>query len=505
MPRFSSPFDQAVEKATSEMNTSEDYQTIFEICDKIDSTPNGPKEALRSISKRLNSNVPLHVMHALTLLDCCVKNCGRKFHLEVCSRDFETEIKKLLSKGHAKCVEKLKELLKKWTEEEFKNDPELSLIPSLYHSIKTESQLSDINAHRSKESSSARESKKEDEDLAKAIELSLKESKTTGSSLYPNTSLASSSSMIKTVKKEPRKVRALYDFIAAEENELSFKSGDIIHIIDDSDPSWFLGSNQNGEGLFPANFVTSDLSMESLPTAKTEKKTVQFNEEVKVKTLVETPVEEVVIDEKKIDTMLAALHDADPTGQIPDTDELLALEDHCLAMGPLIEQELEQVDRRHAELTQCNKLLVDALKSYETLMKSYPSIPYAPYQVPPDVMHSYPQPQPTHMFNNHLQHHLGEPYQPVSVPGNHDHFPVSLPALPTTLQSQNIQSVAEPQVPYDVSNMNSYGNIPHTSVAGGNYSVPVPSREGNGLYYGDLRSNSMQHNTTSISMHQPML
>lgn len=61
-----------------------------------------------------------------------------------------------------------------------------------------------------------------------------------------------------------------------------------------SDPSWLLGSNQNGEGLFPANFVTSDLS----EPAKVEK-TVQFNDEVKVKTL-EMPVEEVVIDEVSI-------------------------------------------------------------------------------------------------------------------------------------------------------------------------------------------------------------
>ncbi|GFQ76120.1 signal transducing adapter molecule 1 [Trichonephila clavata] len=98
MPLFSSQFDQTVEKATSEMNTSEDWQRILEVCDQIDITPNGPKEALRSISKRLNSNVPLVVMHTLTLLDSCVKNCGRKFHLEVNSRDFEAELKRLLNK-----------------------------------------------------------------------------------------------------------------------------------------------------------------------------------------------------------------------------------------------------------------------------------------------------------------------------------------------------------------------------------------------------------------------
>lgn len=50
------------------MNTSEDWETIMQICDNVKEKPNGAKDCLRSIIKRLNSNIPHHAMHALTVI-----------------------------------------------------------------------------------------------------------------------------------------------------------------------------------------------------------------------------------------------------------------------------------------------------------------------------------------------------------------------------------------------------------------------------------------------------
>ncbi|KAI4538053.1 hypothetical protein MG293_011456 [Ovis ammon polii] len=338
------------------MNTAEDWGLILDICDKVGQSRTGPKDCLRSIMKRVNHKDPHVAMQALTLLGACVSNCGKIFHLEVCSRDFASEVSNVLNKGHPKVCEKLKALMVEWTDE-FKNDPQLSLISAMIKNLKEQGVTFPAIGSQAAEQAKASPAlvakdpgtaanKKEEEDLAKAIELSLKEQRqqsTTLSTLYPSTS-----NLLTNHQHEGRKVRAIYDFEAAEDNELTFKAGEIITVLDDSDPNWWKGETHQGMGLFPSNFVTADLTVEP-EMIKTEKKTVQFSDEVQVETIEPEP-EQAYIDEDKMDQLLQMLQSTDPSDDQPDLPELLHLE----------------------ELSELNVKVMEALSLYTKLMNEDP-------------------------------------------------------------------------------------------------------------------------------------
>lgn len=461
-----SPFDTLVEKVTDEKNTGEDWGMIMSVCDRVGATQTGPKDCLKSLIKRLNHQDPHVVMQAITLLDACVNNCGKYFLLEVASREFENEFKKLLSKSHPKIAEKLKSMLKRWSEGEFSKDAQYSLIPSLYSNLKKEGlDFSGGEAMPKKKELPADplvvSSQQEEDDLAKAIQLSLQETKGGGggsrtvsnpasSVLYPVDSLYSGAQAaidtapaagVSARKEEEKRARALYDFEAAEDNELTFKAGEVVMILDNADPNWWKGSNHRGEGLFPSNFVTMDLD-----GAGERKRSVAFNEEVEVKEVeqVTFPAQET-IDQSKIDQLLAMLHDADPTTGEADPPDLPRLEEQVGCMAPLIDAELEQVDRRHAQLTRLSHELVDALSLYHTLMREMPAMGgmsgYGMYPGYGTVMPGQPPIQGGYM-PQHMGPHAGQP--PVSMGGQVLPGSQQMGGLPPHMIGQGAPGMAGP-------------------------------------------------------------
>ncbi|XP_062566054.1 signal transducing adapter molecule 2-like [Saccostrea cucullata] len=480
MPLFtpSTPFDGDVEKATSEMNTEENWAVIMDIVDKVNTT-NGSKDCLQSIAKRLNHRVPFVAMQALTLLDACVNNCGKPFHLEISSRDFISECRTLINqKAHPKVAQRLKLMIKKWAEsKEFRDEPTLSLIPSFYNSLKSEGvDFSDQDApvKKSTQLSSnpdVANSQQEEDDLAKAIALSLRESEkstTKTTSLYPTGFNSSAIYATSSKPKEVRKVRALYDFEAAEDNELTFKSGEFISVTDDSDTNWWKGFNHRGEGLFPANFVTSDLTVE--PEESKAEKAVSFKEEVQV---LDFESDEVTIDEGKIDEVLQLIQNADPTGETqPDSTEMLRLENQCSRMGPLIDTELEKIDKKHASLCELNSKVVEAMQLYHNLMKETPA-PYGYKTQHPAAPMNYNFPSQS-VYNGQPQFQPGPGQMPPSTLPQGS-IPVGQMPLPQGSMPQNLGMIP-PNVQMPQNQMNS--SVPQQmSMNPQNYMPQVPSSQ----------------------------
>ncbi|XP_025932718.1 target of Myb protein 1 isoform X1 [Apteryx rowi] len=137
---FSSPVGQRIERATDGSLRSEDWALNMEICDIINETEEGPKDAFRAIKKRIVGNKNFHeVMLALTVLETCVKNCGHRFHVLVASQDFVEGVlvRTILPKNNPPAIvhDKVLTLIQSWADA-FRSSPDLTGVVTVYEDLR---------------------------------------------------------------------------------------------------------------------------------------------------------------------------------------------------------------------------------------------------------------------------------------------------------------------------------------------------------------------------------
>ncbi|XP_067912047.1 TOM1-like protein 2 isoform X2 [Heterodontus francisci] len=137
---YSTPVGQCIERATDGSLQTEDWALNMEICDIINETEEGPKDAIRALKKRLSGNKNYReVMLALTILETCVKNCGHRFHVLVANRDFVDGVlvKIVLPKNNPPAIvqDKVLGLIQAWADA-FRSSPDLTGVVHIYEELK---------------------------------------------------------------------------------------------------------------------------------------------------------------------------------------------------------------------------------------------------------------------------------------------------------------------------------------------------------------------------------
>ncbi|XP_054454890.1 TOM1-like protein 2 isoform X2 [Anoplopoma fimbria] len=137
---YSTPVGHCIERATDGSLQNEDWTLNMEICDIINETEDGPKDAIRAVKKRLNGNRNYReVMLTLTVLETGVKNCGHRFHALVTSRDFvEGVLVKIISpKNNPPTIvqDKVLALIQAWADA-FRSSPDLTGVVQVYEELK---------------------------------------------------------------------------------------------------------------------------------------------------------------------------------------------------------------------------------------------------------------------------------------------------------------------------------------------------------------------------------
>ncbi|XP_010866477.3 ADP-ribosylation factor-binding protein GGA2 isoform X2 [Esox lucius] len=107
---FGESLESWLNKATDPANSEDKWDCIQGFYEQVNLTDDGPQVATRLLAHKIQSPQQREALQALTVLEACMNNCGKRFHSEAAKFRFLNELIKVLSPKH----------LGPWTSDEVK-------------------------------------------------------------------------------------------------------------------------------------------------------------------------------------------------------------------------------------------------------------------------------------------------------------------------------------------------------------------------------------------------
>lgn len=400
-----SSLEEPIVKATDENLTSENWQYILDVCDKVDADPeNGAREAVAILQKRLAHRSVNVQLYALTLAESLSKNCGSKMHRELASRAFTQTLLRLANDRttHTSVKSRIIELMDEWSKD-YTSDPSLGIMGEAFQQLKSQNPNLQPPSKPQKREITDADRRKEEEELQMALAMSLnegasltdprQESQSAGQETQSQSNAASH-----TTAATVSRVRALYDFTPSEAGELDFRKGDIISVLDSVYKDWWRGSLKGEVGIFPVNYV------ETIPDLTPDELRKEAEDELKV-----------FAEAKNIEKLLAWLSDSE-NSNIADNEQLQNLYHTTVAIRPRLIRLIDKYAQKKDDLVLLNEKFLKARRQYDSLMES--------------SMAQYSRPQPSQQDGRNYLPAQTQPYMTTSndsAPAYPSHTPSHTP------------------------------------------------------------------------------
>ncbi|KAK3214508.1 hypothetical protein GRF29_19g389192 [Pseudopithomyces chartarum] len=480
-------FDDVVLKATDENLTSENWEYILDVCDKVGAAETGAKDAVAAMIKRLahrNANVQLYT---LELANALSQNCGIQMHKELASRSFTDALLRLAAdrNTHQQVKAKILERMSEWSDM-FAKDPDLGIMQGAYERLKSQNPNLRPPSKPQKTQITDVDRQKEEEELQMALAMSIRESKgaapTAAKSNAPQDSAEASNAQSAapaqpvpagTTAATVSRVRALYDFQPSEPGELQFRKGDVIAVLESVYKDWWKGSLRGQTGIFPLNYV--------------EKLQDPTPQELEREAHMEA---EVFAQIRNVEKLLALLSTTTQSGSdARENEEITELYHSTLAIRPKLIELIQKYSQKKDDFTQLNEKFIKARRDYESLLEASMTQPQQPYSGRPYTTYNAPSAAPYGGYppTSPPPQHYGAPQAAAQAPPSQYPPATSTPAFfmvpPGQARPQQQTPKPEPSnepYPQQQGRVPSGGRPPSFApqeLATGHYDSPIDQRQ----------------------------